>query len=249
MTQKARKEDCREFSSRIYASFRKNIETVPEHWKISEGLRDKVSPAGCFAPFYGYTSVYRLSADDAAKCRIVQDKLLSCHGPMFVPLPERTFHLTAHEFCNEYTVSSSPSEIDEKEKTIENRIENLFHRLHRSERKGVSLIALGPSTSGSDVVSIKFVPKTDDDAEILQDIFSESEEIWPVGRFYTPHVSLGYFKTEEFAQDAVESLYKDIRELAEQTDFTISFSVDDLVYQRHFDMQDFRKIFSVKEMK
>ena len=248
MTQKARKEDCREFAERIKASFRKNIETVPERWTISEGLRDKVSPDGRFAPFYGYTSVYRLSEKDASRCRAIQDKLLDSHGPMFVPLPEHTFHLTAHEFCNEYTVSSSAAEIDAEEETIEKRIEDLFHKLHDSGRKDVSLIALGPSTSGSDVVSIKFVPKDDEDARILQDIFSESEDIWPVGRPYTPHVSLGYFKTEEFPQDAVESLYREIKALAEETDFTISFSVDDLVYQRHFDMQDFRKIFSVAEM-
>ena len=145
-------------------------------------------------------------------------------------------------------MSSSAAEIDAEEETIEKRIEDLFHKLHDSGRKDVSLIALGPSTSGSDVVSIKFVPKDDEDARILQDIFSESEDIWPVGRPYTPHVSLGYFKTEEFPQDAVESLYREIKALAEETDFTISFSVDDLVYQRHFDMQDFRKIFSVAEM-
>ena len=68
MTQKARKEDCREFAERIKASFRKNIETVPERWTISEGLKDKVSPDGRFAPFYGYTSVYRLSEKDASRC-------------------------------------------------------------------------------------------------------------------------------------------------------------------------------------
>ena len=211
-------EEFGSFLNRIETTFGKNIDSIPAKWIISDGLRDKVMDDGHFSPFYGYTSVYRLSEE-------------------------------AHEFCNEYTVSHSPAEIDEEERRIEDKIRNLFSLLHR-EYGGriIRLRALGPSTNGNDVVSIKFIPLTASDSSILQHIFSESEKIWPVGRYYTPHVSLGYFRTEQFSRESVTALYDDIRKEAEKTDFTISFSVDDLVYQRHYDMQDFRKIFSVSEV-
>ena len=242
-------EEFGSFLNRIETTFGKNIDSIPAKWIISDGLRDKVMDDGHFSPFYGYTSVYRLSEEDAAKCSAIQRALFSSHISMFVPLPISTFHLTAHEFCNEYTVSHSPAEIDEEERRIEDKIRNLFSLLHR-EYGGriIRLKALGPSTNGNDVVSIKFVPLTASDSSILQHIFSESEKIWPVGRYYTPHVSLGYFRTEQFSRESVTALYDDIRKEAEKTDFTISFSVDDLVYQRHYDMQDFRKIFSVSEV-
>lgn len=241
-------EDFSTFSKRIEDDFKKDTSITSGEWTISSRLRDKVTQAGSFAPFYGYTSVYMLSDEDRAKCQEIQDEIIGKHGNMLIQLPESTFHLTAHEFCNEYTVSHDRCDIDQREDEIDGSIRDLFHSLHEQYgNQDITLNALGPSTHGSDAISIKFVPATCGDSDILQTIFHDSENIWQVGKAYTPHVSLAYFRTEQFPENDVELLYEDIREIVRKTAFSITFSADDLVYQRHYDMKDFRKILSVSE--
>ncbi len=241
-----RPESCRAFVDRLTDAYSTSLANVPQKWVISSRLCDKVEDSS-FVPFYGYTSVYKLNDTEREKCIAVQDRIMGRHGNLFVPLPPQTFHLTAHEFCNEYTVSSVASEIDAAEQGIEDRIREMFHSIkERWEGAEIHLRALGPSC-GSDALSIKFVPEGARDSSILQTIFAESEDIWPVGTQYTPHVSLGYFRTRLFSGEEIVSLYKDLNDISASTDFTITLKADDLVYQRHFDMQDFRKILSVGE--
>ena len=241
-----RPESCRAFVDRLTDAYSTSLANVPQKWVISSRLCDKVEDSS-FVPFYGYTSVYMLNDIEREKCLAVQNRIMSRHGNLFVQLPPATFHLTAHEFCNEYTVSAKASEIDAAEMSIEDKIRVMFHSINeRWTGTEIRLRALGPSC-GTDALSIKFVPEGTKDSNILQTIFAESEDIWPVGTQYTPHVSLGYFRTKLFSGEEIVSLYRDLNDIAASTDFTITLRTDDLVYQRHFDMQDFRKILSVGE--
>lgn len=233
----------------IIDKFNKQIETVPESWIISDGLRDKVSEKATYRPFYGYTSVFHLSEDEQKECSSILDKVLASSSDMLIPLPVSSFHITAHEFANEYTVSNRRDEIDKSNYEVLESIGALFHELNEEyDGRKISMRALGPSTSGSDVVSIKFIPSTKDDEAILETVFNKSEDIWPIGRKYMPHVSLGYFRTEVFAQDKVIALYDNLKAIRTNLDLHVTFSVRDLVYQRHFSMEDFRDLFSVADM-
>lgn len=233
----------------ILAKFEHQQKTVPASWSISTPLRDKVSEDASYLPFYGYTSVFHLAEEDQKKCGEILDKVMAVSGDMLIPLPSSSFHITAHEFANEYTVSKNYGEIDEANGKVLEKIAELFHSLDEKygDRK-VSLRALGPTTSGSDVVSIKFLPETEEDESILSEIFERSEAVWPVGRKYMPHVSLGYFKLENFPKKDIDDLYRNLEDISRSLDMKVSFSVGDLVYQRHFSMEDFRDLYSVSDM-
>lgn len=233
----------------IIEKFQRQQTNVPETWTISAPLRDKVSEDATYLPFYGYTSVFHLAKDDQKKCSEILDKVIAVSGDMLIPLPTTSFHITAHEFANEYTVSKNYSEIDQANGKVLENIAELFHSLEEKygDRK-ISLRALGPTTSGSDVVSIKFCPETEEDEAILSEIFERSEAVWPVGRKYMPHVSLGYFKLENFPKKAIDELYKNLKSISNSLDMKVTFSVGDLVYQRHLSMEDFRDLYSVSDM-
>lgn len=238
-----------EFIDRVSSAFSSQIWNVPKKWNISAPLRDKVSSNGDFLPFYGYTSVFRLSKEDRNICRSIQERLFEKNGDMFVVLPCETFHVTAHEYANVYTVSKSMDEIDEENNKVMPLIRSFFCDLYdRYRDTRITLKALGPSSNGSDVVSIKFIPDSKDDCALLEYIFDKSEQIWPVGKKYTPHVSLGYFKLQEFSRTQIDSLYSDMQLISKTIDYKVSFSVGDLVFQRHFDMKDFRGLFTVSDM-
>lgn len=238
-----------EFIDRVCSAFSDQVWNVPKKWNISIPLRDKVSEDGHFLPFYGYTSVFKLSDGDRKICRSIQEELFAKNREMFVPLPPETFHVTAHEYANVYTVSKDTAAIDAANAKVMPGIIRFFHDLNGRYRDTViTLKALGPSTNGSDVVSIKFIPEKKEDCDLLEYIFDEAERIWPVGRKYTPHVSLGYFKLVDFSKEKIDSLYSDIQKISKSIDFKVNFSVGDLVFQRHFDMQDFRGLFTVSDM-
>ena len=233
----------------ILNKFQHQQNTVPQEWKISVPLRDKVSEDSKYLPFYGYTSVFHLAKEDQEKCGVILNKVMAISGEMLIPLPSSSFHITAHEFANEYTVGKDMKKIDEANCTVIEKIASLFHFLNEKYgERSITLRALGPSTSGSDVVSIKFIPNTAKDEEILSEIFENSEKVWPVGRKYTPHVSLGYFKLNNYGKNTIDSLYANLRRISRDLDFKVSFSVGDLVFQRHFSMEDFRDLFSVSDM-
>lgn len=238
-----------DFVNRVESKFQRDINKIPNPWVISRGLEDKVTKDNNYKDFYGYTSVFKLSEEDKEKCLDIQSKILRQDGGMLIPLPPKTFHLTAHEYANVYSVGNSKDRIEEENDKVIAGIRKLFHSLNRElGDEKITLRALGPSTSGSDVVSIKFAPVLENDAKLLLYIFDKSEEIWPVGREYNPHVSMGYFKLCNFEKSSVEELYKNVKEISKNMDFTISFSVKDLVFQRHFSMEDFHVLFAVGDM-
>lgn len=233
----------------ILTKFEHQQKAVPAVWSISTPLKDKVSEDDSYLPFYGYTSVFQLTKEDQKKCGEILERVMAVSGDMLIPLPYTSFHITAHEFANEYTVSKDYSEIDEANGKVLENIGELFHSLEEKYGdKKVSLRVLGPSTSGSDVVSIKFLPDMEEDEAILSEIFERSEAIWPVRRTYMPHVSLGYFKMKNFEKNAIDDLYQNLKNISNSLDMKVSFSIGDLVYQRHFSMEDFRDLYSVADM-
>ena len=106
--------------------------------------------------------------------------------------------------------------------------------------------ALGVSTSGKDIVGIKFVPASEEDYDILIELFNRLEGIYPLGEFFVPHVSLGYFQLRPYGPEEVADLYETLHQLNREMNLTIELDVAELVYQHHYHMNDFRDVFGIK---
>ena len=115
---------------RVKDNFTKQINTVPDKWNISEPLRDKVSEDSKYLPFYGYTSVFKLDRKEIDACSLIQKEVMDVADEMLIPLPASTFHVTAHEYANVYTVGDDEKKIDEANEKVISEIKEYFHNLN-----------------------------------------------------------------------------------------------------------------------
>lgn len=220
----------------------------PEEWVVSESLSAKITQEGQMNDFYGATSVITLSESDRQKCRVAQERLLGVLEHQLVKLEPETFHLTIHSFSNVNNTPGGKQVIQEKLAQLEESIAAEFRSIaaqYGGQR--IRMRSLGASTSGKDVISIKYVPASKEDYGILTDLYNRMEKIFPENRSYVPHVSLGYFKLKKLEQSEIAFLYDALERMCKELDLDIVLDVDRFVYQHHFHMNDFRDVFSVQE--
>lgn len=235
-----------DFPERLTLSFLQNMTNMPKEWTISDRLSEKITPDGKLRPFYGSTSVIALSEQDGALCRKVQDDLFTRHADMFVKLHPETFHLTIHAFSNPYSVSPDIDEIKKNMAAFEPLIQEEFRAIGRLYKdKKIRMRALGTSTGGGDVISLKFIPATEADSYMISDLFDRLEKLYPLHKPYIPHVSLGYFKLKQYKPSEIAGLYDTLRLLNAGAGFEIELEVNHLAYQHHYHMNDFRDVFRV----
>ncbi|GAK41552.1 hypothetical protein PUW24_07055 [Paenibacillus urinalis] len=238
------------YASDLQRRWNQDMNNRPEEWVVSESLSAKITQEGQMNDFYGATSVITLSESDRQKCRVAQERLLGVLEHQLVKLEPETFHLTIHSFSNVNNTPGGKQVIQEKLAQLEEVIAAEFRSiaaLYGGQR--IRMRSLGVSTSGKDVISIKYVPASKDDYEILTDLYNRMEKIFPEYRSYVPHVSLGYFKLKKLEQAEIALLYDTLERMCKELDLDIVLDVDRFVYQHHFHMNDFRDVFSIQEYK
>lgn len=229
-------------------SFENDMKQVPGEWIISEGLEAKVTADGRMNDFFGATTVIRLGEQDLTRCVGIQEELFRRHPEALVRIEPSTFHLTIHALSNVYSVSADEAAIRADIRRLEPMLEAAFRGI--GERYGDRLIAMrcfGASTAGKDVVSLKFYPASAGDYETLISLFDRIETIFPLGRRFVPHVSLGYFRLRSYGREEIDALYETLQSLNDRGAFEIRLPVRDFVYQHHYSMNDFRDVFAVRD--
>jgi 2'-5' RNA ligase len=235
-----------EYKEMLLSNFAANFNNQPSEWVISERLSGKITADGGLNDFYGATTVIHLSDEAKSLCRNLQTQLFEHNPDMFVALDPDTFHLTIHALCNVYSVSPDIDEITTALDNQEPMVRAEFKQIAEAyPNTSIQMKALGTSTNGKDVVSIKFVPASGDDFNVLMDLFQRIENIHPLGERFIPHVSLGYFKLKHYTADEINRLYTCLVRLNEQSDFEIKLDVRQLVYQIHTNMNHFTDRFGV----
>ncbi|MFS0725462.1 hypothetical protein [Paenibacillus sp. 1P07SE] len=215
-----------------------------EGWLISEGLHKKINPDGTMNDFYGATTVIKLSERDKARCRAMQQEVLALVPGMLVPVGPDTFHFTIHALSNPYNVpggtnSAIQRDIIAREEAVIAELREI-RALHGDKR--LRLRMLGASTAGNDVVSLKLAPADTPDESLLVELFRRIERVCPLGKRYTPHITLAYFKPQAYPQAHVDRLYEGLRALSRTVHEDLILDVRDLVYQHHYSMDDFRDV-------
>lgn len=235
-----------EFTERLTRGFTENMNHIPKEWTISDRLSEKITKDGNLKPFFGSTSVIALSEQDGAKCRQIQNELFARHPDMFVKLHPETFHLTIHAFSNPYSASNDNFEIEKEMATIKGGILAEFMEIGRLYKdRTIKMRALGTSTGGGDVISIKFIPAAEPDYHLIYDLFDRFEKLYPLNKPFIPHVSLGYFKINPYTPAEIRSLFDTLTHLNQSAGFEIELAVNWFAYQQHYHMNDFRDVFRV----
>ena len=231
-----------EYRKMLLERFTSDIAIRPERWKIAENLVRKVSREGVLQPFYGYTSIFDLSEEASTECRKRYDAFCSIVENLVIPLPSQSFHLTLHTFWNENN-SASPAEVDKRMELSRPLIKKAMDEMMREY--GNSMIRMhspGISTNGSDVVSMKFIPASEKDYNLLCTLFLKMEEICPLGQAYVPHISFSYFKVKDYGRQEIDTIYDAINSINKEFGNTeILIAVSSLGFRMHRMMDGYIK--------
>lgn len=237
-----------EYTEHLTTKFNHDINKMPLPWVISDKLSEKITLSGEMKPFYGATIVIMLSEQDKAACIDIRNRLFEKHSHMFVGLDTDTYHLTIHALSNVYNVANDNERIRQSIQEKESMVEATFRSFAKKYGQDkIRMKLLGVSTSGKDIIGLKYVPYEESDYEILIDLFNVMEQVYPLGESFVPHVSLGYFQIRDYRDEEITALYNTLHQLNNDMDLTIELEVAELVYQHHYHMNDFRDIFRVKD--
>lgn len=232
----------KKYIEKLHQSYESNMNEKPVEWIVSKKLADKVRPDGHMNDFFGTTTVIKLSERDKAACTAIQAKMMERTGDMLAMLNPDTFHLTIHSLSNMSTVSRNINEIRSSIEAHDSKIKAEIRCIYDQYRDAsIRMRSLGPSTTGNEAISIKFIPCSERDYELLMDLHRRIDAIFSLPNFFIPHVSLAYFKLIQYSPEQIEVLYDVMHELHEFR-FDIELAVDQFVYQYHYTMNDYKDI-------
>lgn len=204
-------ETFEDYKARLMSRF--NSDSIPpSEWRIAANIMKKVSEDGMLKPFYGYTSVFSLGALDSDKCRAPYDLISHRLKDLVILLPVDTFHLTLHTFWNQNN-SGSAEDVDRRFNESYESIKSAMDEITAIyQGREIEMFSPGVSTNGTDVISLKFIPASDDSYRVIMDLFQRMESICPLGQPYVPHISFAYFKRMIYSDEQIADIYKAIEE-------------------------------------
>ena len=232
-----------DYVKEVEEKYREESNLYPETWTISGKIEKKIGKDGSFLPFYGFTTVFRLKAEDWRKCCELASLITGKVGDLLTILPEETYHITLHTLWNDNNTEGGREAVSQRMEEDLPLVRKAFEEIRQKYGKAIiRMRALGVSSDCSDVVSIKFVPDKEEDYNLVMKLFGYIEDICTLDKPYLPHISLGYFKAKAYSRDELEKLFSTIRENAKGHSFTVDMAVEDLVYETHEAMSGYTAI-------
>lgn len=174
-------------------------EPVRGSFHTPEGLRNKVDEQGRYVPFCGSTVVFRAGKRERQVIQLMQQILmqkLEGTGMLADPLPASTTHMTLHDLCSpEMCPKDSPEAYAERVRDSLNRAAQVVEGIQRDfAGKSITLTADRIVNMVSKSLVLMLRPQTEQDYEMLMEMYRRFDGIMPLPYPLTPHITLGYFR-------------------------------------------------------
>lgn len=210
-----------------------------------EGLTAKVRPDGSYAPFAGSTVVFRpgkLCRQVIPLIQQVTAEKLDGTDMLAEPLPASTVHMTLHDLVSPETCSSDPKDESQYNNEINTSLERAARiteeiRNAYAGRK-ITLVADRIANMVSKSLVLMMKPRTEQDYELLLEMYRRFETVTTLPYPLTPHITLAYFKPGMIDGDRLgEAL--DYLQIRPENAPVFDFYPEALTAQRFADMQTY----------
>ena len=197
-------------------------------------LLKKVDASGKLLPFYGNTVVFLLDDESKRALKAVQDKLYAVAPEMLAePLPEESFHLTAHDLVND--AKNTP---ELRTKMAEAAAKTLPFVRDVLPKKPIQMKATWAFNMVGVSVVVGWEPADEESYAALDKLYTTLEKVVPLGYALCPHVTLAYFRPGVYEQEAVDRL----RAALLPVDWTLTLKPENLVLQNFESMSDYKTV-------
>lgn len=166
-----------------------------------DGLTNKVDQGGSYVFFPGTTVVFRSDKrclQTIALMQRVLDQQLQETGMLMPPLPASTIHMTLHDLVSpEQCVSDAAHPRAYEHEMVESlnsavRIVEEIRRDYAGRRITMAADRIVNMVSKS--LALLLRPRTEQDYELLLDMYGRFDEIVSLPYPFTPHITLAYFR-------------------------------------------------------
>lgn len=197
-------------------------------------LRRKVDEEGTLLPYEGNTAVFLLDDDTKAKLHSLQESLYQAAPELLAqPLHMDTFHMTLHDF-----VSGKPGQMILRDamRGAQEEATLILPAWRDSSRLRMKATWLFNMVNTSIVLGL--VPADGGTWQRLDEMYTALEEVVPLRRALTPHITIAYFRPGTYCQEQLQPLAAALRKI----EMDITLSMDDLVLQSFSDMNHYTTI-------
>lgn len=197
-------------------------------------LVKKVDASGKLLPFYGDAVVFLLDDESKRALKAVQDKLYAAAPDMLAePLPEESFHLTAHDLANapENTPELQAKMAEAAEKTLP-LVRDVL------PKKPIQMKATWAFNMVGVSIVVSWEPADEESCAALDKLYTTLEQVVPLGYALCPHITLAYFRPGVYEREAVDRL----RAALQPVDLTLELKPENLVLQNFESMSDYKTV-------
>lgn len=174
-------------------------EPIHGSFPTADGLKNKVSENGDFLPFAGNTVVFRLDGMGVKIIQMMQKVLeywLQNTGMLASPLPSDTIHMTLHDLISpENCLSDNKEEYKKELEKSQLRAVEITEKIRRDfAGRKIHMVADRIVNMVSKSIVLLLKPQTEQDYELLLELYHRYDEITSFPHLYTPHITLAYYK-------------------------------------------------------
>ena len=164
-----------------------------------EGLAGKVNPDGSFAPFPGSTVVFRPGKLCFQVIQLMQRILyheLDGTGMLALPLPDAAIHMTLHDLISPEMCSSDSGEeyACEVAQSIIKAADTVANIRKEYTGRKIAMISDRIVNMVSKSLVLMLRPRTEEDFELLMELYRRFDDIQNLPYPLTPHITLAYFR-------------------------------------------------------
>lgn len=174
-------------------------EPIHGTFHTAAGLNNKVSADGEFLPFAGNTVVFRLDGMGVRIIHMMQQVLQYClkdTGMMAAPLHPDTIHMTLHDLISpENRMSANEENYKIELEKSQLRAVEITEKIRRDYGdRNITMVADRIVNMVSKSIVLLLKPQTEQDYELLLELYCCYDEIASFPHPYTPHITLAYYK-------------------------------------------------------
>ncbi|OUP77561.1 hypothetical protein B5F08_08355 [Anaeromassilibacillus sp. An172] len=167
----------------------------------NDNLRNKVTDDGKFKPFYGDTVIFSLDKDAITWLSQIQNETYRlCGNILSDKLNPATFHITLHD------LKSNPYSMPNDVKGNEHRAVELIEYIKKNYRNGINLNSRCVFSMVGTSIVMGFDPATQEDCNILMNLYEEFQSIVPLSYPLTLHTTIAYYKPGNYDENTLWTL-------------------------------------------
>lgn len=245
-------ETLKQFEERTNSFIYNSIPTEGMFY-TSEGLKKKVTGVeevnmsvhlskehvGLLKAYGGNTVVFTLDEETKEYCEKIQNLLLDeCSEVLAEKLDRETFHVTLHDLVNGSDPGEIKAQMDMAKKKAQECLKHI-EEMGLGLRSHIHMETTCVFNMASTSIVLGLKPADEESCNLLMMLYKIFQNVIELPYPLTPHITLMYFKPNQYRADELEGLRNVIKQVNHLPKLKVELDVNQLCYMEFSDMNHY----------